>query len=293
MLDVVEIIIWTLRILLPFSLFWIYLKLQPPSFKDQGRQGCVLSRQSLLAHRKLAAGGSSHQARVPKMADQATAPQLFKPEAEVKSPKRERTPERVHKVSTGESKAQLEQLVNYMAFNRWEQQRTFFSDMDSKKANADAVVILKCAVNMKRKEVIMDLYEQLMDSQVEIAEHTFTHVIKACMEFGLGESAGSVLVQMEAAGHRPSAGLVDRVMELYSQSRSVKRTALNPTAQPLEVPRTALNPTAKPFEESPKKKTALSDMAVPFCPSSWSTSSKQKTELSAMASPFQPSLAFA
>jgi pentatricopeptide repeat protein len=147
----------------------------------------------------------------------------------------------------------LESLLNYVAFNRKEQQRTFLPDEDTappppppnkktatatekevdgatglsfsggaseEKVNLEAQMVLRGALNFKRVDVVMDLYNQLRDSNVGITESTFTLMIEACVQASDLKKASDFLMKMETSGYNPESQLIDKVMALYSQQKS-------------------------------------------------------------------------
>jgi len=162
-----------------------------------------------------------------------------------------------------EDKMQLESLLNYVAFNRKDQQRTFLveeksappppppqsrvkrhsagdadaetsdrggsdflstilpvkSASSAEKANADAQMVLKGAINYKCADVAKDLYEELVETKVEISESTFTLMIESCILASDLKNASDFLMKMESSGYCPDADLLDKVMDLYSQTK--------------------------------------------------------------------------
>jgi len=154
-----------------------------------------------------------------------------------------------------EDKQQLESLLNYVAFNRKEQQRTFIHDEDgapppppppakkdaqkesafippllikeptttgegAAKANLDAQLVLNGAMKFKRADVAKNLYDQLLSQDVEISEKTFALMIESCVAATDLKSASDLLMKMEASGHSPDTSLLDKVMDLYSQQKT-------------------------------------------------------------------------
>jgi len=142
-----------------------------------------------------------------------------------------------------EEKMHLESLLNYVAFNRREQQRAFLLDDSApppppkakkaepgrepavaeevqKKANQDAQLVLSGAINYKRADVARDIYEQLVDTKVEISERTFALMIEACVLARDLKSASDFLMKMETSGHCPDSELLDKVMDLYSSTKA-------------------------------------------------------------------------
>lgn len=153
-------------------------------------------------------------------------------------------------------KMHLESLLNYVAFNKNVQQRTFLPDdeaappppppkppaakapasaLDSfggdssdkaaettEKANQEAQLVLRGAISYKRSDVTKDIYEQLTERQVEISEKTFTLMIEACVLSRDLKTASNFLMKMETSGFCPDSDLLDKVMELYSQEKTQK-----------------------------------------------------------------------
>mmetsp|Transcript_76024 Transcript_76024/g.163171 ORF Transcript_76024/g.163171 Transcript_76024/m.163171 type:complete len:570 (-) Transcript_76024:263-1972(-) len=151
-----------------------------------------------------------------------------------------------------QEKMHIESLLNYVAFNRSAQQRIFLPDEDSapppppkprrppptgapidesakavsaetsEKANLEAQMVLRGALNFKRADVATNLYEKLLDSQVEISERTFKLMIDACVLARDLKAASDFLMRMETYGYNPDSDILDRVMDLYSQQKSVR-----------------------------------------------------------------------
>lgn len=138
-------------------------------------------------------------------------------------------------------KMNVESLLNYVAFTRKEQQRVFLpdtsgvppppppakkaaaaADEDRDKANADAQLVLRGAIDLKRSDVAMNLYEQLHEAQVELAAETFVLLIQACIRGNDLKGASDFLLKMETSGHFPDSELLDMVMELYSRQKGQK-----------------------------------------------------------------------
>jgi pentatricopeptide repeat protein len=151
--------------------------------------------------------------------------------------------------SASEKKMHLESLLNYVAFNRRPQQRVLLpeegvspppppkrlrpglqpdgnaeiSGAAAEQANAEAQMVLRGAVAFKTATVAKDLYEHLMDKQVEITERTFTLMIEGCVLAGDLKSASDFLMKMETSGYCPESDLLDKVMDLYSQQKSQRQ----------------------------------------------------------------------
>jgi len=147
-----------------------------------------------------------------------------------------------------DDKQNLESLLNYVAFNRQEPQRTFHNEdapppppaqskplkpkasdesaemgaeavAGATKANADAQLVLKGAIEMRRGGVSRDLYAKMTDSEVEISARTFTLMIEACVQTADLKGASDLLMKMETSGHTPETKLLDQVMDLYSAQK--------------------------------------------------------------------------
>eukprot|EP00811_Abedinium_folium_P000731 NODE_1066_length_2624_cov_4.631958.p2 GENE.NODE_1066_length_2624_cov_4.631958~~NODE_1066_length_2624_cov_4.631958.p2 ORF type:complete len:510 (-),score=177.78 NODE_1066_length_2624_cov_4.631958:815-2344(-) len=146
-----------------------------------------------------------------------------------------------------DDKMHLESLLNYVAFNRKEQLRTFILEEEgaappppppplrtsgsgaapaiasaeaSEKANDEAQMVLRGAISFKPSQNLANnLYEQLIDSKVEISETTFTLMIESCILARDLKSSSDFLMKMEASGYCLEAEMLDKVMELYSQEK--------------------------------------------------------------------------
>jgi len=162
--------------------------------------------------------------------------------------------------SAMEERMYAESLLNYVAFNRKEQQRIFLPDKagippppppkarpltqdvahvmgaDSghtlgngkptmpedvvQKANADAQLVLRGALNLKCANVAKDIHEQLTETKVKISESTFMLMVEVCVLAHDLKSASDFLMKMETSGYCPESHLLDKVMELYSQQKA-------------------------------------------------------------------------
>mmetsp|Transcript_72977 Transcript_72977/g.158373 ORF Transcript_72977/g.158373 Transcript_72977/m.158373 type:complete len:620 (-) Transcript_72977:79-1938(-) len=180
------------------------------------------------------------------------------PSREMKAPKSSKEPKepkeskesRVAKASN--DKMYLESLVNHVAFHRKEQPRTFlpdeaslppppprakkFNEADSRgpksaalseaamaKANEEAQMVLKGALKINRPDVAHNLYAQLLDSQVDVAEGTFSLLIQAAIDARDLKTASDLLMKMEAAGFHPETEMLDKVMDLYVDRKSQRK----------------------------------------------------------------------
>eukprot|EP00933_Yihiella_yeosuensis_P040425 TRINITY_DN3471_c7_g1_i1.p1 TRINITY_DN3471_c7_g1~~TRINITY_DN3471_c7_g1_i1.p1 ORF type:complete len:473 (-),score=145.05 TRINITY_DN3471_c7_g1_i1:56-1474(-) len=157
-------------------------------------------------------------------------------------------------LSEEEEKKTLESLLNYVAFNKKEQQRTFLVDgedapppppkpgapaelesagpvpmitagLSAEKANEEAQMVLRGAINFKRSDVAKDLYSQLEVQKIDVSDLTYTLMIEACIHTQDLKSASDFLMKMESSGHSPSSELLDKVMDLYAQQKTKKEQA--------------------------------------------------------------------
>lgn len=165
-------------------------------------------------------------------------------------------------VAAAEEKAHLESLLNYVAFNRKDPQRTFLLDEDAapppppprrpepvpsadasggeqkrssitgdaaERANLEAQMVLRGAINFKRAGVAQDLYDRLHESNVAVTERTFVLLIDACVLSDDLKGSSDFLMKMEAAGFTPDADVLDKVMELYSQKKALRESEKSET----------------------------------------------------------------
>jgi len=186
-----------------------------------------------------------------------------------------------------DDKMHMESLLNYIAFNRKEPQRTFLVDetaappppppppkkaavpagtpaaeraidasgaagssvspMAMEKANAEAQMVLMGAIKFQRADVVRDLYVQLVESDVEIGEGTFALMIKASTLAKDIKTASDLLAKMEASGHCPDSELLDKVMDLYAASRK-KKAATNAESSSTSKAATPLSIGAQMFQ---------------------------------------------
>merc|ERR1719362_744435 len=295
-IELAKALIWTLRIVLPIILFCIYFKLQSPGKDEPSYPGPTknsYSRGRILARRAIALESAEVPAELASLSlkDQTQAPELFaaptrqlrgatrrEDRREPRGDRRERREQprsREFKVpetqgaaeeasaatDTGapptEERMHAEALINYVAFNRKEQQRIFLPDEAgrpppppkprqltqtagvaiaagaaatnadgvvpedvARKASADAQLVLRGAISFKRADVAKEIYEQLSDTKVAINEQNFILMIEACvLAFDL-KSASDFLMKMEVSGFCPDSNILDRVMDLYSQQKA-------------------------------------------------------------------------
>jgi len=212
-----------------------------------------------------------------------------------------------------EDKQHLESLLNYVAFNRQDPLRTFHNEgeapppppahskpqkpqasekaeesetaggstTEATKANADAQLVLKGAIEMKRGGVARDIYAKMTDSQVEITSSTFTLMIEACVQSADLKGASDLLMKMETSGHTPETKLLDQVMDLYSAQKGQREKEKEAEEQieeanlfrllgmEADAPRAKLKSTAKVFVPS---------FGVPPPPSGPRPGEKKKSE---------------
>eukprot|EP00397_Hematodinium_sp_SG-2012_P002330 GEMP01002336.1.p1 GENE.GEMP01002336.1~~GEMP01002336.1.p1 ORF type:complete len:688 (-),score=161.21 GEMP01002336.1:1395-3458(-) len=241
------VLVWTLRLLLSVLLFWTYYKFQAPKpvrgLPRSVPQKHVYNRNFLL-QRKPACGGADgpRPLELMKLVSEDEAPHLFvKPEKKGRGSRRQRARDddaNIVAKAVAEDKMHLESLLNYVAFNRKEQ-RNFLpegapppppapaanipapetqriSTENMERANLEAQMVLKAAVNFNRGEIAKDLWSQLSEANIEVTARTFTLLIEACVHAKDLKSASDFLMKMEAKGYCPEAELLDKVMELYS-----------------------------------------------------------------------------
>jgi pentatricopeptide repeat protein len=257
-LDLTTVLIWTLRILLPILFFAIYFKLQAPKEKPVVVKDTrnVYSRLKLLQLRKAVKGAAAPDSiKSITFKDQTQAPELFtgsgrerrserrRGDDETKAPKERKEKKEKKKDPSPETRTfteermHLESLLNYVAFQRPEQQRAFLPShgvaappsppkastdeeeatdaakaeapkavivgAQAGKANDEAQMVLKGSMKMKRSDVARNLYDQLVESQVEVAESTYELLIDACVLADDLRGASDFMMKMEAAGFLP------------------------------------------------------------------------------------------
>lgn len=193
-------------------------------------------------------------------------------------------------VAAEEEKLHLESLLNYVAFNRKEQQRTFILDSEdapppppppkaklpeeiaeatdpvqptksaAEKANEEAQMVLLGAITFKRVDVAKDIYNQLSSSKLAIFERTFKLIVEAAVLAQDLKAASDFLMKMEAAGFTPESHLLDKVMDLYTQHKSKREQKL----QEARATSSSLLPAVFTVPEGPRAK--LSSQAPVFVP---------------------------
>lgn len=202
-----------------------------------------------------------------------------------------------------EEKMNLESFLNYVAFNKKAPVQTLdLSDASADKANAEAQMVLRGALNFKRVDVAKELYDQLAAANVDIFSATFSLMIEASVLAKDLKTSSDFLMKMESSGHSPSSELLDKVLDLYSNQktqRDVKKsskeedgTGNGAIEKEVILPRQKLKsdarifvpsfgippppPTPKPVDEglpgrveADSLRTKLMPTAKPFEPSVW------------------------
>lgn len=312
-------------------LFWLYLKSQ----SNKENKGPVLDKRNVVNKAKMlqqrsvvlkGEGARPKEMETIHLVDQTSAPSLFAGQKPRGAPKKREKKEKkdgadagkaskaseekreAEQAANAQEKMHLESLVNYMAFNRKEQQRTFLLDdlnpppppplpkkppagddaaedikintATSEKANSEAQMVLRGAIKYQRCDVAKDLYGHLTDSKVEISETTFSLMIEACIVVGDLKDAGDFLMKMEAAGYCPDAELLDKVMDLYSQHKAIREKS----------PEDMMEPSSPASPPTSKKRGQLSSDAPVFTPPAADrvSDSAESLELSADADVFIP-----
>lgn len=206
----------------------------------------ALKDQSQAPHLFGGSGRASRSDRSSRRApDEQRAP---KEKRETKEKKEKKEPDPTPEaLAFSEERMHLESLLNYVAFTRQEDQRDFLfanaqggpprptptkerdaeadtkqaviSGVAAEKANDEAQMVLKGAMKMKRCDVARSLYEQLTDSQVEVAEGTFKLMIEACCIADDLKGASDFVMKMETAGFLPQTDVLDMVMDLYVKQK--------------------------------------------------------------------------
>jgi len=194
-----------------------------------------------------------------------------------------------------EEKMNLESFLNYVAFNKKAPvQKLDLSEADADKANAEAQMVLRGALNFKRVDVAKELYDQLAAANVEIFSATFSLMIEASVLAKDLKTSSDFLMKMESAGHSPSSELLDKVLDLYSNQktmRDIKKSSkeeegfgMGTIEKEVILPRQKLKSDARIFVPSfgippPPPKPKLDDGA---------DADAQRTKLMATAKPFEP-----
>lgn len=207
-----------------------------------------------------------------------------------------------------QEKMHMESLLNYVAFNQREQRRVFLPDSvgapppppprqapqtleqaDAEKANSEAQIVLRGAMAVARAEVVGILHEKLSEQHVEISEPTYTLMIEACILARDLKQASDFLLKMENASYNPDSGLLDKVMNLYSEQKIQKEKEKAQEAQnAAQMPVDGFSMLFPPIEEIPEGLRAkLSSHAAEFVPS-FPDSFIENTKLSSRAEAFVP-----
>jgi pentatricopeptide repeat protein len=110
------------------------------------------------------------------------------------------------------------------------------------KLNTEAQASLKGLVNpkfsLKCPAVAKDLYNHLQKENVQPSEGTYSLMVEACVNACDLKSASDFLMKMEAGGFCPKSELLDKVMDLYSESRghdkpdTSNKSGMSPTLAP-------------------------------------------------------------
>jgi len=174
----------------------------------------------------------------------------------------------------------FESLLNFVAFGHKDRQQRVFLPSEGKpppppkkptlpnlgpdedlpetsKANTDAQTVLKAAVDARTKiglkctHVASDLHQKLSESQVSISETTFTLMVEACINGGDLKGASGFLMKMESNGLCPDSDLLDKVMDLYSESRATEASEA-PAAAPSSDAITSLSNSLRNVSTPPK-----------------------------------------
>lgn len=167
-----------------------------------------------------------------------------------------------------ERRMQLESLVNFVAFRPSQQRHFFVSDAfppppppkllarppklrrealdleraeTTRRANAEAQIVLRGALRMRRPcsdfSVARGLYAQLREADLEVASATLELMVESCIQAGDVESTGEFLMHMEHLGHAPGHDLLDKLMELYLETKKQQEAeakAQGASARPVE-----------------------------------------------------------
>mmetsp|Transcript_122541 Transcript_122541/g.273667 ORF Transcript_122541/g.273667 Transcript_122541/m.273667 type:complete len:440 (-) Transcript_122541:108-1427(-) len=167
---------------------------------------------------------------------------------------------------TEEERMHLASLLNFVAYRHKEQpQRIFLPAEDnpppppprppqlggeeagvaeSAKANTEAQLTLKGALNpkieMKCSEVAKALHQQMADANIKPSEVTFSLMAKTCINAGDLRGASDFLMKMESAGYSADSSLLDKIMELYVESRASNKAGSSSATQRTAEPRVAV-----------------------------------------------------
>mmetsp|Transcript_28620 Transcript_28620/g.66310 ORF Transcript_28620/g.66310 Transcript_28620/m.66310 type:complete len:863 (-) Transcript_28620:67-2655(-) len=140
-----------------------------------------------------------------------------------------------------EQKMLMESLVNFVAFNRRDQVRTFLPNADCvppppplprpgetkrkasmtavamERANKEGQMVLRGSLcsTASGSSVARCLFAQLQDLDIEVTSETFELLVEVCIKADDLETTSELLLKMEASGHSPSNAMLDKVMEMY------------------------------------------------------------------------------
>jgi len=154
----------------------------------------------------------------------------------------------------------LESLVNFVAFSARDQPQRIFlpgagcppppppppalpsakalevNTTEAAKANQEAQMVLRGILNptleIQCPDIAHDLHKQLARSHIHVLEKTYCLMVETCIASGDLRGASDFLMKMEAAGHCADSSLLDKVMDLYTESRSDSTGACNGAGGP-------------------------------------------------------------
>eukprot|EP00746_Dinoflagellata_sp_MGD_P114370 gnl/MRDRNA2_/MRDRNA2_50873_c0_seq1.p1 gnl/MRDRNA2_/MRDRNA2_50873_c0~~gnl/MRDRNA2_/MRDRNA2_50873_c0_seq1.p1 ORF type:complete len:453 (-),score=110.80 gnl/MRDRNA2_/MRDRNA2_50873_c0_seq1:268-1626(-) len=319
-LNLQVIIFWGARIALAVLLFWVYVKFSPSDDDDQAKEGKKKPTISIPAFtgksnptKQVYSRTLLSKARSPKSDSQPggiTMQAVEAGESRGRSRTRETSKDKADKAEA--KKMHLESLLNYVAFKkergdtgdageemgdrtrsasraRSASPETHSSEArtqksEEKRANVDAQMVLRGALEFGRVDVAKQLYQQLVSTEVQIAERTYELMVEACLRAKDLSVVSDFLLKMEGDGYRPRNSTLKRVVALREQmmqeeiqgpkahssqeSEDAQRTPLRSEAAPFftqadTAQRTPLTAAAAPFH------TSLSKTASPFVPAGW------------------------
>mmetsp|Transcript_49005 Transcript_49005/g.138469 ORF Transcript_49005/g.138469 Transcript_49005/m.138469 type:complete len:207 (-) Transcript_49005:105-725(-) len=107
---------------------------------------------------------------------------------------------------------------------------------EAAKANQEAQMVLRGILNptleIQCPDIAHDLHKQLARSHIHVLEKTYCLMVETCIASGDLRGASDFLMKMEAAGHCADSSLLDKVMDLYTESRSDSTGACNGAGGP-------------------------------------------------------------
>jgi len=271
-LDITTFLVWTLRIVLPVLFFAIYFRLQGVKQQPVSRKNVITRDRFLQLKESVKGRPTPDSMKNIAMKDQTQAPHLFSGTGRAPRPERgrrvsdepkvekkkrsdrhekkelEATPEAT---SAAKDQMHLESLLNYVAFNRKEQQRNFLPDSSggdlppppkkgddvedggvlepsnlsgaaADKANSEAQMVLRGAMGIQRPDVARHLYDCLIEAHVEISETTFELMIDVCVAASDLKGASDFLMKLETAGFKPNSDVLDKVLDLYTKQQETE-----------------------------------------------------------------------